>query len=68
MAVEVIAKFVKEDEVPKEILTEIVHKSCGAFRSEEVTPLVKVDEHYVLVSNYTSRRRRSVCWKIGASS
>ncbi len=42
----------KEDEVPREILTEIVHKSCGAFRSEEVTPLVKVDGHYVLVSNY----------------
>ena len=45
-----ICKFVKDDEVPKKILTEIVHKSCGAFRSEEVTPLVKVDGHYVLVS------------------
>jgi threonine synthase len=50
LAVEVIAKFVKEDEVPREVLNEIVHKSCGAFRSTEVTPLVKVDGHYVLVS------------------
>ena len=50
LAVEVIAKFVMEDEVPREVLNEIVHKSCGAFRSTEVTPLVKVDGHYVLVS------------------
>lgn len=49
LAVEVIAKFVKDDEVPRHVLTEIVHKSCGAFRCTDVTPLVKVDGHYILV-------------------
>lgn len=51
LATEVIGKFVKDDEVPREVLRDIVHRSCGAFRSGEVTPLVKVDDgHYVLVS------------------
>jgi len=50
LATEVIGKYVKEDEVPKDVLADIVGRSCGAFRSKEVTPLVKVDDHYVLVS------------------
>lgn len=50
LATEVIAKFVKDDEVPRDVLRGIVHKSCGAFRSADVTPLVKVEGHYVLVS------------------
>jgi len=48
LATEVIGKFVQEDEVPRDILAGIVKKSCAAFRSEEVTPLVKVDGHYIL--------------------
>ncbi|KAL7530422.1 hypothetical protein ACHAXR_005282, partial [Thalassiosira sp. AJA248-18] len=48
LATEVIAKFVQEDEVPRDVLADIVKRSCGAFRSEEVTPLVKVDGHYLL--------------------
>lgn len=48
LATEVIAKFVQEDEVPRDVLAGIVKRSCAAFRSEEVTPLVKVDGHYVL--------------------
>jgi len=50
LATEVIGKFVKDDEVPRDVLADIVKRSCGAFRSDEVTPLVKVDGHYVLVS------------------
>lgn len=50
LATEVIAKFVQEDEVPRDVLAGIVKRSCAAFRSEEVTPLVKVHGHYVLVS------------------
>ena len=62
LAVEVIAKFVMDDEVPREVLTQIVHKSCGAFRSDEVTPLVKVDGHYILVSiGSTTRSIISTC-------
>lgn len=49
-----IGKYVKEDEVPRKILADIVKRSCGAFRSGEVTPLVKVDGHYVLVSHIYS--------------
>ncbi|EJK66715.1 hypothetical protein THAOC_12335 [Thalassiosira oceanica] len=48
LATEVIAKFVKDDEVPRDVLRDIVHRSCGAFRSDEVTPLVKVNGHYIL--------------------
>ena len=50
LATEVIGKYVGEDEVPRGVLKDIVTRSCGAFRSGEVTPLVKVDGHYVLVS------------------
>ena len=50
LAVEVIGKFVKDDEVPRHVLEGIVKRSCGAFRSADVTPLVKVEGHYVLVS------------------
>ena len=51
LAVEVIGKFVKDDEVPRDKLKDIVTRSCGAFRSGEVTPLVKMDGgEYVLVS------------------
>lgn len=50
LATEVIGKFVKDDEVPRDVLEGIVKRSCGAFRSEDVTPLVKVEGHYVLVS------------------
>lgn len=48
LAVEVIAKFVKDDEVPRANLEDIVRRSCGAFRSDEVTPVVKVAGHHVL--------------------
>ena len=50
LATEVIAKFVCDDEVPKDVLRDIVTRSCNAFRVEEVTPLVKLDGHYILVS------------------
>ncbi len=50
LAVEVISKFVKDDEVPRDVLVDIVSRSCDAFRSHDVTPLIKVDGHYVLVS------------------
>lgn len=49
MAVEVISKFVKEDQVPAEKLKDIIHRSCAAFRSPEVTPVKKIGELYVLV-------------------
>jgi len=48
LATEVIGKFVKDDEVPRDVLAGIVKKSCGAFRSEDVTPLIKVEGHYIL--------------------
>jgi threonine synthase len=50
LATEVIGKFVKEDEVPRSVLVDIVSRSCAAFRVTEVTPLVKMDGHYILVS------------------
>jgi threonine synthase len=48
LAVQVIRKFVDEDEVPLEKLTDIVTRSCAAFRSPEVTPIVNVGGHPIL--------------------
>lgn len=48
MAVEVLSKFVKDDQVPKEKLQDIVSRSCAAFRSPDVTPVVFVGGHYIL--------------------
>ncbi len=49
MAVEVIAKFVGEDQVPRDKLEDIVKRSCAAFRSEDVTPVEFVGNHAILV-------------------
>lgn len=48
LAVEVIAKFVQDDQVPKEKLADIVKRSCAAFSSEDVTPVIEVGGHHVL--------------------
>ena len=60
---EVIGQFVKDDEVPRDVLAGIVKKSCASFRHEEVTPLVKIDGHYVLVSfvNWCMHSRSRKC-------
>jgi len=52
LAIEVISKFVKEDEVPAEDLSRIIRKSCTAFRSEEVTPVKEVGGHFILELYY----------------
>ncbi|KAL7579891.1 hypothetical protein ACA910_004898 [Epithemia clementina (nom. ined.)] len=48
MAFQVISKFVKDDQVPAEILRDIINRSAAAFRSSEVTPVVAVGGHYIL--------------------
>lgn len=50
LAVAVISKFVGDDQVPAAKLKEIVHKSCGPFTHEDVTPVIQVGGHAVLVS------------------
>lgn len=50
LAIKVISKFVQEDQVPLVELERIIKVSCAAFRSPDVTPLVEVNGHYVLVS------------------
>lgn len=49
LAVEVIRKFVKDDQVPLTKLRDIVSRSCDAFRSKDVTPVVEVGGHAILV-------------------
>ncbi|GKY93967.1 hypothetical protein MPSEU_000363600 [Mayamaea pseudoterrestris] len=48
LAVQVIRKFVGDDQVPLPTLRDIVRRSCAAFRTKEVTPLVSVGGHQVL--------------------
>jgi len=50
LAVNVIAKFVGDDQVPTDKLKDIVTRSCAAFRHEDVTPIVQVGGHAILVS------------------
>ena len=50
VAINVISKFVKDDQVPADKLADIVRRSCAAFRHEEVTPVISVGGHKVLVS------------------
>ena len=50
LAAKVISKFVKEDQVPSDKLKDIVDRSCAAFRHEDVTPVVSVGGHSILVS------------------
>ena len=54
VAIKVISKFVKEDQVPAEKLEDIVRRSCAAFRHEDVTPVISVGGHKVLVSRIFS--------------
>jgi threonine synthase len=53
LAVQVIRKFVKDDQVPLSKLRDIVYRSCNAFRSKEVTPVVDVGGHAILVSGFS---------------
>jgi len=48
LAVEVISKFVGEDQVPRAKLQDIVKRSCAAFRKEDVTPVIDVGGHAIL--------------------
>jgi len=48
VAVRVISKYVKDDQVPAEKLEDIMKRSCAAFRHEEVTPVVDVAGHKIL--------------------
>ena len=49
LAVKVISMYVKDDEIPQRVLIDIVTRSCASFRSKDVTPMVSVGGHYVLV-------------------
>jgi len=51
LAVEVISKFVEEDQVPRKKLQDIIKRSCASFRVEDVTPVIKMGGHYILVSS-----------------
>jgi threonine synthase len=48
LAVEVLSKFIKEDQVPRNVMIDIVTRSCASFSSPDVTPLKDVNGHSVL--------------------
>jgi len=48
VAVKVISKYVKDDQVPAEKLEDIVKRSYATFRHEEVTPVIDVAGHKIL--------------------
>jgi threonine synthase len=50
LATQVISKYVQDDQVPADKLEDIVSRSCAAFRHEDVTPVVSVGGHKILVS------------------
>jgi threonine synthase len=48
LAVKVLSKFVKDDQVPLAKLEDIVRRSCAAFRHDDVTPVEYVGGHAIL--------------------
>lgn len=68
LAVNVMAKFVAPDQVPAATLRDIVHRSCAVFRHADVTPVVRVGGHAVLVSSYSvSSASRSIIDSVAAA-
>jgi threonine synthase len=49
LAIAVLSKFVQEDQVPFDTLQSIVQRSCSTFRHPDVTPVVMVGGHSILV-------------------
>lgn len=49
LSVQIIRKFVKDDQVPLSVLKDIIHRSCASFRHSDVTPVIQVNGHAVLV-------------------
>jgi hypothetical protein len=64
VAVNVIAKFVQEDQVPTKVLQDIVTKSCAAFSAPDVTPLVTVHGHSILVRLINVARSFFFCFVV----
>ena len=61
LSIAIISKYVGEDQVPRKVLEDIVHRSCQAFRSSpDVTPIVHVGGHAVLVRNARNRNLPSI--------
>jgi len=58
LAVQVIRKFVQDDQVPYNVLVDIVTRSCAAFRHPDVTPVVQVNGHAILVRNKRQRKTK----------
>ena len=49
LALAILSKFVQDDQVPYEQLQSILQRSCAAFRHSDVTPVVSVGGHSILV-------------------
>jgi threonine synthase len=58
VAINVLSKYVKDDQVPADKLADIVKRSCAAFRHEEVTPVIDVAGHKVLVGFRNANTRK----------
>jgi threonine synthase len=48
LSTRILAKYIGPDQVPAEDLSRIITTACGNFRHPQVTPLQKVNGHYVL--------------------
>lgn len=48
LSTRILAKYIGPDQVPAEELSRIITTACGNFRHPQVTPLQKVNGHYVL--------------------
>jgi len=48
LAFEVISKFVYSDDIPTDILKDIIKRSFSSFRHSEITPTIKLTEFWVL--------------------
>ena len=58
LAVNVIGKFVHDDQVPRTKLEDIVKRSCAAFRTKDVTPIVYHGGLSILVRSPSCIKKR----------
>jgi threonine synthase len=52
LATAILSKFIKEDQVPYDKLQSIIQRSCSTFRHQDVTPVVTIGGHSILVRTF----------------
>ena len=68
LAIAILSKFVQDDQVPFDQLQSIIERSCASFRHSDVTPVVSVGGHSILVCHisffwnlFMKKEKKNLC-------